>query len=61
MSMEGLTKIIMGTRYFRKPNVQRRRQSVEAAKALFGEDMARKIRFIERKNRLDAYPGQMTT
>jgi small subunit ribosomal protein S21 len=60
MANEGLIKIIMATRYFRKPGMQRRTQAMDASKAIFNEDMKRKIQFVERKNRADPYPGQLT-
>lgn len=61
MESEGLLKIIRRTQYYQKPYMQRKQTSLEAAQAIFQEDMSRKMRFLMRKNRVDAYPGQMTT
>lgn len=61
MDSEGLTKIIRRTQYYQKPYMQRKQASMEAAHAIFNEDMSRKMKFLMRKNRIDAYPGQITT
>ena len=61
MESEGLLKIIRRTQYYQKPFMQRKQASMEASNAIFNEDMNRKMRFLMRKNRIDAYPGQMTT
>uniref|UniRef100_A0A915AP25 Mitochondrial ribosomal protein S21 n=3 Tax=Ascarididae TaxID=6250 RepID=A0A915AP25_PARUN len=61
MDMEGMLKIIRQTQYYQKPFMQRKALSVEASKAIFNEDMRRKAQFLMRKNRIDTYPGQMTT
>jgi len=61
MEMEGTMGIIRRTRYYEKPTQQRRRYAFEASKAIYNEDMDRKIRFLLRKNRIDQYPGQMIT
>ncbi|XP_032673835.1 28S ribosomal protein S21, mitochondrial [Odontomachus brunneus] len=45
------------TRYFEKPTQVRRRINFEKCKAIYTEDMARKIEFLLRKNRVDPYPG----
>jgi small subunit ribosomal protein S21 len=61
MEMEGTMGIIRRTRYYEKPTQQRRRYAFEASKAIYNEDMDRKIRFLLRKNRIDQYPGQIIT
>ncbi|XP_076170491.1 mitochondrial ribosomal protein S21 isoform X1 [Ptiloglossa arizonensis] len=45
------------TRYFERPSLARRRINYEKCKAIYDEDMNRKIKFILRKNREDPYPG----
>ncbi|VDN32194.1 unnamed protein product [Gongylonema pulchrum] len=61
MNNEGLLDILRKTRYYRKPCMQRNELSREISKAIINEDMRRKILFLMRKNRPDAFPGQMTT
>uniref|UniRef100_A0A914UXM2 Mitochondrial ribosomal protein S21 n=1 Tax=Plectus sambesii TaxID=2011161 RepID=A0A914UXM2_9BILA len=61
MDREGLTKIIRRTQYFEKPYEQRNRMAYEQCRAIYDEDMNRKIKFLMRKNRKDPFPGQMTT
>uniref|UniRef100_A0A1A9ZT48 28S ribosomal protein S21, mitochondrial n=1 Tax=Glossina pallidipes TaxID=7398 RepID=A0A1A9ZT48_GLOPL len=45
------------TRYYEKPYQVRRRVNFEKCKAIYNEDMNRKIQFILRKNRVDPFPG----
>ncbi|KAI6190659.1 Mitochondrial Ribosomal Protein, Small [Aphelenchoides bicaudatus] len=60
MEREGLLKIIRDTVRFQKQYVQRHNMAMEASRAIIREDLNRKIKFLSRKNRVDAYPGQMT-
>ena len=60
MEREGLLKIIRNTRYFLKPYMQRNLLAREASEAIINEDRERKFKFLTRKNRADAYPGQIT-
>jgi small subunit ribosomal protein S21 len=60
MDREGLLKIIRNTMRFQKPYIQRQQMSMDASRAIVREDMSRKIKFLSRKNRVDAYPGQIT-
>ncbi|KAL7073939.1 hypothetical protein ACQ4LE_006229 [Meloidogyne hapla] len=60
MEREGLIKTIRNTRYFLKPFMQRNQLAKEAAEAIINEDRERKLKFLTRKNRADAYPGQIT-
>uniref|UniRef100_A0A915E7N7 Ribosomal protein S21 n=1 Tax=Ditylenchus dipsaci TaxID=166011 RepID=A0A915E7N7_9BILA len=60
MEREGLLKIVRDTQFFIKPTQQRQNLSREASRAIVDEDMNFKMRFLARKNRVDAYPGQMT-
>jgi len=57
MSQEGMIKQYRLTRRFEKPFLTRRRHSYEEAKALYNEDMDRKIQFVLRKNRQDPWIG----
>uniref|UniRef100_A0A0N4ZRN9 28S ribosomal protein S21, mitochondrial n=1 Tax=Parastrongyloides trichosuri TaxID=131310 RepID=A0A0N4ZRN9_PARTI len=61
MESEGMIKIIRNSQYYQKPYMQRKQMSLAASKAIFNEDMKLKIDFLMRKNRIDAYPGQMST
>ncbi|ENN77869.1 28S ribosomal protein S21, mitochondrial [Dendroctonus ponderosae] len=45
------------TRYFERPFEFRRRINFERCKAIYNEDMNRKINFVLRKNRNDPFPG----
>ncbi|KAL6256298.1 hypothetical protein P5V15_012414 [Pogonomyrmex californicus] len=45
------------TRYYEKPTQVRRRINFETCKAIYNEDMNRKIKFLLRKNRVDPFPG----
>ncbi|CAD5212053.1 unnamed protein product [Bursaphelenchus okinawaensis] len=60
MEKEGLMKIIRNTQYYIKPCQQRKQLSIDASQAIVREDMNRKMKFLMRKNRVDAYPGQIT-
>ncbi|CAD5216273.1 unnamed protein product [Bursaphelenchus xylophilus] len=60
MDKEGLMKIIRNTQYYIKPCQQRKQLSIEASQAIVREDLNRKMKFLMRKNRVDAYPGQIT-
>ena len=61
METEGLLKIIRNGEFYQKPYMQRKNISIEASKAIFNEDMKLKVNFLMRKNRVDAYPGQIST
>ncbi|EAT46955.1 AAEL001909-PA [Aedes aegypti] len=45
------------TRFYEKPFQTRRRVNFEKCKAIYNEDMNRKIQFVLRKNRVDPFPG----
>ncbi|KAL3081187.1 hypothetical protein niasHS_013879 [Heterodera schachtii] len=60
MEREGLLKIIRNTQRYQKPFMQRSQLSIEASKAILEEDRDRKFKFLVRKHRADAYPGQLT-
>lgn len=57
MNKEGLFEIHRRNEFFEKPCQTRRRVNYERCKALYNEDMARKIGFVLRKNREDPHPG----
>lgn len=60
MEREGLMKIIRQTQFYIKPFQQRNQLAIEASNAIFNEDMNRKMNFLSRKNRKNAYPGQIS-
>ncbi|XP_003372226.1 putative ribosomal protein S21 [Trichinella spiralis] len=55
---EALKILNKRTRYYEKPYQQRNQYSYEICKAIYNEDMNRKIALISRKNRPDRWPGQ---
>ncbi|XP_045120313.1 28S ribosomal protein S21, mitochondrial-like isoform X3 [Portunus trituberculatus] len=57
MSKEGLFERYRLTRFYEKPYQTRRRINYEKAKAIYNEDMNRKIQFVMRKNRHDPWVG----
>ncbi|CAK9833274.1 28S ribosomal protein S21, mitochondrial [Anthophora retusa] len=57
LSREGIYGQYRYTRCYEKPTQTRRRINYERCKAIYSEDMSRKIGFILRKNRTDPYPG----
>ncbi|CAK9803907.1 28S ribosomal protein S21, mitochondrial [Anthophora plagiata] len=57
LSKEGIFGQYRYSRYYEKPTQTRRRVNYERCKAIYSEDMTRKIQFLLRKNRVDPYPG----
>jgi len=57
MAQEGMIKQYRLTRRYEKPFLTRRRMNFEKAKAIYNEDMSRKIKFVMRVNREDPYVG----
>lgn len=57
MSAEGLLGVIRRTARFEKPFKQRQRAAFSACRAIYDEDMGRKIAFLSRLNRKDPNPG----
>ncbi|XP_071878705.1 mitochondrial ribosomal protein S21 [Bombus fervidus] len=57
LSKEGIFEQYRRTRYYEKPTQTRRRINYEICKAIYTEDMNRKVQFILRKNRENPYPG----
>ncbi|XP_043526148.1 28S ribosomal protein S21, mitochondrial [Frieseomelitta varia] len=57
LSKEGVFEQYRRTRYYEKPTQTRRRINYEKCKAIYCEDMTRKIQFILRKNRENPFPG----
>ncbi|XP_045469883.1 28S ribosomal protein S21, mitochondrial [Harmonia axyridis] len=57
LGREGILEQFRRTRYYEKPFQVRRRVNYERCKALYDEDMNRKIEFVLRKNRADPFPG----
>lgn len=58
MAREGLMTAIRRTQRFERVCDQRRRVNFQICKDIYNEEMDRKIAFLARKNRADAYPGQ---
>ncbi|XP_031842313.1 mitochondrial ribosomal protein S21 [Nomia melanderi] len=57
MAKEGFFQQFRRTRYYEKPTQTRRRVNYEKCKAIYNEDMSRKIKFLMRTNREDPWPG----
>lgn len=57
LGKEGIFDQYRRTRYYEKPFQTRRRVNFEKCKAIYNEDMDRKIQFVLRKNRVEPFPG----
>nr|CAH0113694.1 unnamed protein product [Daphnia galeata] len=57
MGSEGWFDQYRRTRRYEKPFMARRRINFEKCKAIYNEDMNRKIQFVLRANRVDPFPG----
>lgn len=57
LGKEGILDQFRRTRYYEKPFQTRRRVNFEKCKAIYNEDMDRKIQFILKKNRVEPFPG----
>lgn len=57
LSREGILDQYRRMQFYEKPCQVRRRINYERCKAFYNEDMARKIKFVMRKNRHDPFPG----
>jgi len=57
LSSEGILDIYRRTRTYEKPYQVRRRANWENAKAVYDEDMNRKIKFLMRANRVNPWVG----
>ncbi|KAI1290327.1 28S ribosomal protein S21, mitochondrial [Halotydeus destructor] len=58
LGSEGLFDLWRRTRYYEKPFNTRRRVNYEKCKAIYDEDMKRKIAFVMKKNKADAWVGR---
>lgn len=58
MASEGLFDLWRRTRYYEKPTYVRRRLNWEKTKAIYDEDMKRKINFVMKVNRVDPWLGR---
>ncbi|XP_015784643.1 28S ribosomal protein S21, mitochondrial [Tetranychus urticae] len=58
LASEGCFENFRRNQRYEKPYLARRRFNFERCKAIYEEDMARKISFIMRKNRVEPYPGR---
>lgn len=57
LGREGVLEQYRREQHFEKPFLTRRRINYERCKGYYNEDMARKLNFILRTNRVDPYPG----
>ncbi|XP_035729686.1 28S ribosomal protein S21, mitochondrial-like [Vespa mandarinia] len=57
LNAEGLFQQYRLTRYFERPTRTRRRINFEKCKAIYDEDMTRKIQLLTRTVREEPYPG----
>lgn len=57
LGKEGIFDQWRRTRFYEKPFQTRRRINFEKCKAIYNEDMDRKIQFVLRKNRTEPFPG----
>ena len=57
MGREGMFDQFRRTRRYEKPFQTRRRVNYEKCKAIYNEDMSRKIQLVMKKNRVDPFPG----
>lgn len=57
MGREDLLDQWRRSRYFERPSQTRRRINYEKCKAIYNEDMERRIQLIMRKHRVDPFPG----
>ncbi|XP_078037232.1 mitochondrial ribosomal protein S21 [Augochlora pura] len=57
LAREKLFEQYRRTRTYEKPTQTRRRINYEKCRAIYNEDMSRKIKFILRTNREDPYPA----
>ncbi|GAB0087281.1 Ribosomal protein S21 [Sergentomyia squamirostris] len=57
LGKEGIFEQYRRTRFYEKPFQTRRRVNFEKCKAIYNEDMNRKIEFVLRKNRVEPFPG----
>lgn len=59
MGKEGMFDQFRRTRYYEKPFLVRRRVNYQICKAIYDEDMSRKINFVMRTNRTNPHIGWM--
>ena len=52
-----MLSILRRTVRYEKPYMQRNRNAFQTCKAIYSEDMDRKLAFLARKNRKDPNPG----
>ncbi|OQR79620.1 28S ribosomal protein S21 [Tropilaelaps mercedesae] len=57
LGMEGIFDQYRRNRFYEKPTQKRRRVNYEICKAIYEEDMARRIRFTLRTNRAEPWLG----
>ncbi|XP_057684719.1 28S ribosomal protein S21, mitochondrial [Corythoichthys intestinalis] len=57
LTQDGIIETVKRKRYYEKPCIERRRKSYEKCKRIYDTEMARKIAFISRTNRMDPWLG----
>lgn len=57
MSRDGFFEQYRRTRFYEKPCEMRRRVNYTKCKAIYHEEMSRRLAFLMRVNREDPYPG----
>ncbi|XP_074837122.1 small ribosomal subunit protein bS21m [Carettochelys insculpta] len=57
LTMDGITEDVKRRRYYEKPCRKRKRETYDTCRRIYNTEMARKIAFLMRKNRLDPWLG----
>ncbi|XP_003743301.1 28S ribosomal protein S21, mitochondrial [Galendromus occidentalis] len=57
LGIEGIFDIYRRNRYFERPTLKRRRVNYEICRAIYDEDMARRLKLTLRTNRADPWLG----
>ncbi|KAK3915307.1 28S ribosomal protein S21, mitochondrial [Frankliniella fusca] len=57
MSRDGFFEQFRRTRFYEKPFEMRRRVNYTKCRAIYNEEMSRRLAFLMRTNRTDPYPG----
>ncbi|XP_053134282.1 28S ribosomal protein S21, mitochondrial isoform X2 [Hemicordylus capensis] len=57
LTMDGIVEEVKRRRYYEKPCRKRQRVAYETCRRIYNMEMARKISFLMRKNRVDPWLG----
>ncbi|NXB36983.1 RT21 protein, partial [Eulacestoma nigropectus] len=57
LAQDGVPEAVRRSRYCEKPSRARRRRAFEACRRVYCAEMARRIAFLARSSRQDAWPG----